>query len=95
MMTETTTAAGDDGDEHDEIDDERYDVQRVALDVLMHCVKVTCEGLMQAIADAPHVANDDADDAGPRIDTLLLAVVAEIRLTRSDAIFRKLPARRY
>ena len=60
------------------IDDEREDVQAAALDVLLHTVKATCEGLIEAVANSPHVHHDDGDDEGPRVVARLQAVIEEI-----------------
>ena len=49
-----------------------------ALDVLLHTVKATCEGLIEAVANSPHVHHDDGDDEGPRVVARLQAVIEEI-----------------
>ena len=46
----------DEEDEEEEEEDEDEDVLQVAaLDVLLHTVKATCEGLIDAVKSAPHV----------------------------------------
>ena len=60
------------------VDDERYDVQLASRDVLLHVVKVTCEGLIASIDNCPHSFPSDADDIEMKVRTRLLEVVEAI-----------------
>lgn len=59
--TEADAAAAVEDDER-VVDGERYDVQRAAQEVLLHMVKATCEGLIEAITNAPYVDPADAEE---------------------------------